>query len=431
MGRFVPKTPAGRGFAWIIPVRIGRLPRAVAPFAGPLPVSQNGTGGHLDALTTPDICGTEREAFRSTVSVGRHEGVHPMPHKSAKFLTAVLASTGLVVSPLAAQAGQVGHYGTSAPNLRCPEVPQGHPGNRSVVINRPVTTNIENNVNVYKPTNIQNNINVYKPVTITNNIDNSKNITVYKPVNINNNIDITKNIDNSKNIDITKNIDNSKNINASKNIEINKSIVINKNVDVQVSAIAQAQAQAFAAAGAASGAISFAGFSGGIPESPGFVAGGEINVNVEAAAPACTWQETTVIKAIHALCVSEDHHEFPASHMVEDSWIRAGYEGEIARCLPGSTLKVTIGSVMQSSEGAAVSTAHGETLMCAPQEALRYYKGGLLKCAPAVKVPDCTERTNLRKYGTGDMFFSYVTRVCLETGRELVGAESREPVRAY
>src|SRR3569833_1894260 len=109
-----------------------------------------------------------------------------MPHKSAKFLTAVLASTGLVVSPLAAQAGQMGHFGNGpgAPNLRCPEVPQGHPviNNRSVVINRPVTTNIENNVNIYKPTNIQNNVNIYKPVTITNNIDNSKNITVYKPV---------------------------------------------------------------------------------------------------------------------------------------------------------------------------------------------------------------------------------------------------------
>jgi hypothetical protein len=345
-----------------------------------------------------------------------------MPHKSAKFLTAVLASTGLVASPLAAQAGQMGHFGNvpGVSNLRCPEN-TGHPviNNRSIVINRPVTTNIENNVNVYKPTNIQNNINVYKPVTITTNIDTSKNI------------EINKSINNSKNIEITKNINNSKEINNSKNIEINKSIVINKNVNVEVSAMAIAQAQAFAAAGAASNAISFAGFSGGIPESPGFVAGGEINVNVEAAAPACTWQETTVIKAIHALCVSEDHHEFPASHMVEDSWIRAGYEGEIARCLPGSVLKVTIGSVMQSSEGAAVSTAHGESLMCGPQEALRYYKGGLLKCAPAVRVPDCTERTNLRKYGTGDMFFSYVTRVCLETGRELVGAESREPVHAY
>ena len=37
----------------------------------------------------------------------------------------------------------------------------------------------------------------------------------------------------------------------------------------------------------------------------------------------------------------------------------------------------------------------------------------MLKCAPAMPVRDCTERTNLRKYGTGDMFFSYRTRVCV------------------
>jgi hypothetical protein len=50
-----------------------------------------------------------------------------------------------------------------------------------------------------------------------------------------------------------------------------------------------------------------------------------------------------------------------------------------------------------------------------------------------MRVPDCTERTNLRKYGTGDMFFTYVSRVCLENGREMVGGETREYVssRAY
>jgi hypothetical protein len=40
-------------------------------------------------------------------------------------------------------------------------------------------------------------------------------------------------------------------------------------------------------------------------------------------------------------------------------------------------------------------------------------------------VPDCTERNNLRKWGTGDMFFSYVTRVCLDPGREMTGRTSR------
>jgi len=41
-------------------------------------------------------------------------------------------------------------------------------------------------------------------------------------------------------------------------------------------------------------------------------------------------------------------------------------------------------------------------------------------------VPDCTERTNLRKYGSGDMFFTYVSKVCQETGHEFVGGQSRQ-----
>ena len=35
------------------------------------------------------------------------------------------------------------------------------------------------------------------------------------------------------------------------------------------------------------------------------------------------------------------------------------------------------------------------------------------KCAPAVPVKDCTERTNLRLYGTGDFFFSFRAKVCV------------------
>ena len=49
--------------------------------------------------------------------------------------------------------------------------------------------------------------------------------------------------------------------------------------------------------------------------------------------------------------------------------------------------------------------------------ALRHLKGGVLKCASAEMVADGTERANLRKWGTGDMFFTYVTRVCLELKR--------------
>ncbi len=50
-------------------------------------------------------------------------------------------------------------------------------------------------------------------------------------------------------------------------------------------------------------------------------------------------------------------------------------------------------------------------------EALRHFKDGMLKCAPALPVPDCTERTNLRRYGTGDLFFSYRASVCVTAAR--------------
>lgn len=381
-----------------------------------------------------------------------------MPRKSTRFLVSALVSAALVASPIAAQAGQAGYSGTGgSAGVHCPQgTSLGHP-----VTIRPVTTNInntlniykstsvQNNINVYKPTTINNDINVYKPVTINNNIDNSKNIDIYKPVTIN------KTIDNSKNIDITNNI------NASKTIEINKSITINKGgsataiatasssstsdavalalaaaisqLSVSLRSSAMANASATTGGGGStivsieSGATAIGGGSGG-----GFGEGGPLSVEtaapapvVEASAP-CSFTSATVIKAIHAICISVDGHEFPASHMVGDTWISAGYEGEIARCLPGSALKVMIGSVVQSAQGAAVNTVHGETLSCAPHEALRHFKDGMLKCAIAVRVPDCTERTNLRKFGTGDMFFSYVSKVCLDQGRELVGGESRE-----
>jgi hypothetical protein len=56
----------------------------------------------------------------------------------------------------------------------------------------------------------------------------------------------------------------------------------------------------------------------------------------------------------------------------------------------------------------------GVILQCGEHEAVRHFKDGMLKCTPQMEVPDCTERTNLRKYGTGDMFFSYRSKVCAE-----------------
>jgi hypothetical protein len=219
----------------------------------------------------------------------------------------------------------------------------------------------------------------------------NKPINIYKPVTINNDINI------------------------SKNITINKSIVINKgNTDVS--------AQAFAFAGASAQASSYVGGGSYIEEAS--VSKGADLIGVSHASEVCEDQNATVVKAIHAVCMAPDGREFPASHMLADTWVESSYEGEIARCIPGAYVKVVIGDVLQSDQGMAGTYDHGQTLVCAEHEALRHYKDGMLKCAPAVPVKDCTERTNLRKYGTGDLFFSYRSKVCATPARE--ASRSRE-----
>ncbi|HEY0300098.1 MAG TPA: hypothetical protein VGC36_02125 [Rhizomicrobium sp.] len=76
-----------------------------------------------------------------------------------------------------------------------------------------------------------------------------------------------------------------------------------------------------------------------------------------------------------------------------------------------------IGEVLQSDQGLAGTYEHGQVLMCAEREALRHFKDGMVKCAPAVSVPDCTERTNMRRWGSGDFFFSYRAQVCVSDSR--------------
>jgi hypothetical protein len=100
--------------------------------------------------------------------------------------------------------------------------------------------------------------------------------------------------------------------------------------------------------------------------------------------------------------------------MVPETWLDSTESKEIFRCLEGSDLRVSIGDVVQSDKGMAGVYQGGQVLACGPGEALRHFKDGLVKCAVAEKVPDCTERTNLRRYGIGDLFFTYQTEVCVK-----------------
>lgn len=238
-----------------------------------------------------------------------------------------------------------------------------------------------------------------------------KPMTVIKPITINKSISINKPVTINKPITINKTIDASKTITIDKSVTINKSIVINKgNSEASAFAAALAVAGASASAGASANVVVYGGY--GI-EDVSVHNHYEGNAGGVRPSLACRMQEATVVKAIHAVCVSADGREFPASHMTEETFLPSGTEGEILRCIPGLTLKVSVNDMLPSDQGMAAAQTGGQTIMCAPHEALRHYKDGVLKCAPAVPVPDCTERSNLRKFGSGDLFFSYRTRACV------------------
>jgi len=290
--------------------------------------------------------------------------------------------------------------------------PASH-GGSSTGVHCKTGVTVNKNINIYKPVSINksvqvdNNINIYKPVTI------QKDINIYKPVTINNDINITKNIDNSKNININNNVQ------IDKNININKSIVINKGGSASAEASAWAAASANANAGAQSSSVSSAS---SYSDTTVINHGGTGAIAAVAAEETCQMQDATIVKALHVVCVTAEGREFPASHMLKDTWIESSYEGEVARCIPGATVKVVIGDVVQSDQGMAGTYSNGQVLSCGIHEALRHYKDGMLKCAPAVPVKDCTERTNLRLYGTGDLFFSYRGQVCATAARQASSA---------
>jgi hypothetical protein len=216
------------------------------------------------------------------------------------------------------------------------------------------------------------------------------------------------------NINIWKQINISKNINIYKPVTINKSIDINKSIVINKGGVSVSLASTEASASAGATIIYGGSYVGDMAVSHQV---GEVG-NFQAE-ETCEAQPATVVKAIHAICIAAGGAEFPASHMLGESWIESSYEGEVARCIAGSTLKVVIGDVVQSDQGMAGTYERGKVLMCGPHEVLRHYKDGMLKCAAAMPVPDCTERTNLRRYGTSDFFFAYRAEVCAATAHEV------------
>ena len=217
-------------------------------------------------------------------------------------------------------------------------------------------------------------VNIHKPVRI------------YKPIRINNSVRINKNIV------------------INKPIRINKTIIINKgNVD------AEAVARAAAWSRSDSSAIAVASGGSAIVDVAAPATGDFGSVAVDMP---CVDQWAIVVKAIHAVCVSRSGTTHPATRMRPETWVDSTMNAEIYRCLAGSYLRVKIGDVVDSQQGMAGVYEGAQVLECKPGQALRHYRDGTVKCAVAERLSDCVERRNMRRYGIGDVFFSYRAKIC-------------------
>jgi hypothetical protein len=105
------------------------------------------------------------------------------------------------------------------------------------------------------------------------------------------------------------------------------------------------------------------------------------------------WEKRVVIQAV---CIDDRSVPHPASQVFADRDVRDDFEGELYRCLAGTSLQVTIAEFLGD-----IRFDHGETLTCRKSEALWRGRGGEVVCKPQLPARDCNERSLLRRFGAG------------------------------
>ena len=106
-------------------------------------------------------------------------------------------------------------------------------------------------------------------------------------------------------------------------------------------------------------------------------------------------QET--LRPVQAVCLDDKGTPHPASRVDATQQVPNGYQGELFRCMAGTSMQVTLGSI----ENGSASFAHGESFACRKGEALVHKGNGNLACAPQIPQRSCNERSLLRRHGPG------------------------------
>lgn len=144
----------------------------------------------------------------------------------------------------------------------------------------------------------------------------------------------------------------------------------------------------------------------GASSTPTVISG--LNVEAEAAAAteqvAVPYTETITknrwtedVYVLRAVCIDDKGVPHPASRPDPSDQVNPIFEGELFRCVAGTSMQVTLGKYANGQS----QYDKASTIVCAKGEAIRHRPGGTLICAPQEPRRDCNERSLLRKFGPG------------------------------
>ena len=109
--------------------------------------------------------------------------------------------------------------------------------------------------------------------------------------------------------------------------------------------------------------------------------------------------QTSAWRPVQAVCVDDKGTPHPASRPSAEERVNPDFEGEIFRCMAGTTMQVILGDRELSGGHAGFKNASG--FSCAKGEALVHRRGGQLVCAAQKPRRNCNERSLLRRNGPG------------------------------
>lgn len=137
--------------------------------------------------------------------------------------------------------------------------------------------------------------------------------------------------------------------------------------------------------------------------------------------------ETLVTRPVRAVCIDDNGTPHPASQVGPAEQIDASYSGEVYRCMAGTSMQVTLGTLANGT----ADYSQAETFTCAKGEALVHRPGGQLGCAVQTPRRDCNERSLLRRYGPGTKLVQVPVQetVCIPQTRTVMQTVERQVER--